>query len=299
MLERFDQFFHSLWLSIGIALGTSVGAMGQAAGDAGIDPRFGNNFRFPRRVLSSGMEPFGAEEVHDEHDRIRIPEPMVFDLVRPLGAQRGEAEINTLAIIPLNRGLGRTDIPDAIGIVPDGTVKPEWAPEIEWAPADGFALEFELPFEEWSLRAYKSAAQITFGTGFEDRFIHGAQGILLYDKFTGKWSPTLLYVAGFQFDEYWSALGMFGFRTEIDGDDRGDRTSRIFNLSIFRHVGERTTLGVETNTSASLKGESEMLLMPQVHCELEDHWMLQFGAGCSFTKDYTLPESAFRLIYSF
>ncbi len=228
-------------------------------------------------------EPFGAEELYDGDDAPRIPEPMVFDLVRPLGARRGEAEVNVLGVFPLNRNLGEA----------------EWAPEVEIALADGFAVEFELPFEEWSLKSYKVAAQLTFGTAFNDSFIHGAQAIVLYDKDTGNVTPTLLYLAGLQFDENWSALAMAGLRTELEGDDRANRTETLFNFSLFRHVGDYTTLGVETNYSSSLVGGAEFRLMPQVHCELQDHIMIQFGAGCLFTQEATVPEAATRLIYSF
>lgn len=235
------------------------------------------------RFNTDWPEPFGAEELYDGDDSPRIPEPMVFDLVRPLGARRGEAEINTLAVIPLNRRYGQ----------------PEWAPEIEIAIADGIAIEFELPFEEWALKSYKMAGQVTFGTAFENSFIHGAQGILLYDKDTARWTPTLLYLAGVQFDESWSALAMAGLRTEFGGEDRGNRTEKLFNFSLFRHVGDRTTLGIETNTATSLVGNNEFRLMPQVHQELKDHIMIQFGAGCLFTSEASIPEAAMRLIYSF
>lgn len=59
-----------------------------------------------------------------------IPEPMVFDMIRPLAAPKGELEANTLALFPLNaRG---EDI--------------DWAPpEIEYAFANGWAAEFECP----------------------------------------------------------------------------------------------------------------------------------------------------------
>jgi hypothetical protein len=247
-------------------------------------PGFGEfQNRRASRFQTGWPEPFGAEELYDGDDSPRIPEPMVFDLVRPLGAKRGEAEINTLGVIPINRRLGRA----------------EWAPEIEFAIADGVAFEFELPFEEWSLEAYKTAGQVTFGKAFNDSFIHGAQGILLYDKETDNWSPTLLYLAGVQFDETWSALAMIGLRTEFGGEDRSERTERLFNFSLFKHINNFTTLGFETNSAFDLNGVSEHRLMPQVHCELRDHIMLQVGAGCLFTRQATIPETAFRLIYSF
>lgn len=35
---------------------------------------------------------------------VSVPEPLMFDLVRDLGARQGELEINALAEIPLNNG---------------------------------------------------------------------------------------------------------------------------------------------------------------------------------------------------
>ena len=74
-------------------------------------------------LLLLASVPAGAQEAPE------IAEPMVFDLVRPLGARRGELEVNALA----QRNLSG----------PDRNV--EWAPEIEYAVADGFAVELELP----------------------------------------------------------------------------------------------------------------------------------------------------------
>ncbi|MBX3422810.1 MAG: hypothetical protein KF752_14750 [Pirellulaceae bacterium] len=231
----------------------------------------------------AGVELFGADKLRDSDNRPRIPEPMVFDLVRPLGAQRGEAEINVLAIVPWHQRKRHA----------------EWAPEIEFAIRDGVALEFELPFEEGTLESYKFAGQVTFGTALGDRFIHGAQSILLYNRKTHNWSPTILYLMGMEFDRYWSALAMVGVDTEINGPDRQDRTRRLFNLSVFRHLTDHATLGFETNGATSLGGRNSLLLMPQLHWEWRDNIMLQTGTGVFFNSQVTSPESAFRLIYTF
>lgn len=246
-----------------------------------------------------GTEVLGAEGVRAEDDSPRIPEPLVFDLVRPLGAKKGEFEINTLALIPLNRRATSTGIPDPIGLVPTDRPRPEWAPEIEYAIADGVALEFEVPFEDATLAAYKMAGQVTFGTAFNERFIHGAQGILLYDKNSGNWSPVLVYIAGVRLDERWSTLWMYGFRTEINGDDAAERTERIINGSIFYDLNYHVTLGFETNWAQSLRGGGSLLATPQLHWEITDHWMLQSGLGIKFNSKSTLPELGIRLIRSF
>lgn len=44
-----------------------------------------------------GQEPYGAEDAGAEDDPVHIPEPMVFDLVRGLGAEKGEFEANVLS----------------------------------------------------------------------------------------------------------------------------------------------------------------------------------------------------------
>lgn len=234
-------------------------------------------------IGSFRLEPFGAEELRDADNKPRIPEPMVFDLVRPLGARKGETEINVLSLVPYNQRSARS----------------EWAPEFEWAVADGVALEFELPFEDWTLESYKMAGQLTFGTAFNDHFIHGCQSILLYDRRSNRWSPTLLYIAGVQFDDYWSALVMAGLRTGLPGDDRSERTESLFNFSVFRHLSDYVSAGLESNSSTSLSGKAEHRLMPQLHLELQDHIMLQLGSGCLFSPKGTIPESALRLIYNF
>ncbi len=79
-------------------------------------------------------------------DQIQLPEPMVFDLVRGLGARAGELEANTLFMSPLRRGHAEL----------------AWAPEVAWAPIDDLALELELPVANMELEAVKLALQQTF-----------------------------------------------------------------------------------------------------------------------------------------
>ena len=82
-------------------------------------------FFLPLFVATSGSaqeaEPFGAEDGGAQAHAPIIPEPMVFDLVRPLGALKGELEGNTLVEIPL----AQTDPSDPSVF---------WAPEVEAAP---------------------------------------------------------------------------------------------------------------------------------------------------------------------
>lgn len=242
------------------------------------------------------------ERVSGEEKGPRIPEPMVFDLVRPLGVKRGEGEVNVLGLVPLKRKSRTVDQSlDPLGLVRRSadTQGLEWAPEIEYAVRDGLAFEFELPIENATVEAYKAAGQLTFGTGFEHRFIHGAQTIVQYDRHPKVWTATFLYLAGFRLNETWSLFGMFGPRAELGGSVADRRTELLGNVTLFADVTERLVAGVEMNINQVTDGNSSVLIMPQLHVEVSKHWMLQAGAGVRFTNDLTLPEAGFRFIREF
>jgi hypothetical protein len=246
-----------------------------------------------------GGEPLGAEDASAEDDRPRIPEPMVFDLVRPLGAKRGEVEFNTLALIPARRvRIAGHGLPDELGVLPDHTRRTEWAPEIEMALWDGFAVEFELPFEEGHLAAYKTAVQLTLGTAFDNKYIHGIQAIAQYDVDPEVGLLTFLYIGGLRLDETWSILFMGGFRAEIGGGNLTESTERLFNFNLFADVCDHLTVGVESDYAVAMGGDSSLLLMPQLHWEVHDNAMLQSGAGVRFADGVTVPEIGVRAIIS-
>jgi hypothetical protein len=246
---------------------------------------------------NDSAEPWGAEDQSAEDDRPRIPEPMVFDLIRPLGARRGEFEINTLVIAPLRAvPENRDTVPDALGLAGEGV---EWAPELEYAVHDDIALEFELPFQDGTLGAYKGAAQWTFGTDPDQQFIHGAQLIVQYDRAAVSWLPTLLYLAGRRIDDTWSVLGMFGARGNSAAELGGDRVEFVANVSVFADFAQHLSFGLETNFAQTFTGRSALLLMPQVHWEITDFVMFQGGIGARLTSDGTVPEAALRLVRSF
>lgn len=262
-------------------------------------------FHHPQRIereRGQGVETFTIERVSGEEKGPRIPEPMVFDLVRPLGAKAGEWEVNTLALIPLNRKSETIDeVADPSGLVRRSSDKRgvEWAPEIEFVLADGIALEFELPMENSNLEAYKVAGQWTFGTTLHNRFIHGTQGIVKYSIDSKLWSTTLLYVAGFRFDPTWSILGMFGARGFTNGAPGGSDVEVLSNVTLFADLHERLVAGIETNLNQVVGGDTAFLLMPQLHYEISKHWMLQAGGGAQFTSAFIVPQLGFRLIREF
>ncbi len=275
--------------SLGVAVALSCGVL--AADDFYVDP-------IPRHSLNPGFEIADEDLALDptiqrhrhtldpaaEENPVWIPEPLLFDLVRPLGARQGELEANVLAAFPWKRlrrdpdrdpfGPGATT-PDRRGI--------EWAPEIEYAVTDGFAIEFEFPFEDATLEEYKLGLQWTFGTAFDNQFIHGLHVLIEPNTEWLQWNTSWLYVWGIRFDEHWSMLGMAGIRLDLEGSRQYESFDRLLNVSIFREVSDRLVLGVETNYAGRFDGTPELIIVPQLHYEFTKNFEIQAGLGFGFT----------------
>lgn len=185
-----------------------------------------------------------------------IPEPMIFDMIRPLGAVKGELEANVLAIKPLNGE------PLA------------WAPEIEVAVADGLALELELPMTGTRVDSLKLGVQGTFGTGLDGRFVHGIQYLGTIDR-AGRLGSSVLYLAGVRYDRHWSSMTMIGAKAK--NSLQPGRAVLLANHSLFRDVGRSTTAGVEVNHMGGRAGS--WLVVPQLHQRLGHRAVVQLGAG--------------------
>ena len=97
----------------------------------------------------------GTDPAHN--GLLDFPEPMVFDMVRGLGAEKGEVEVNTLVLVPTS------------------PVAAWWAPEIEAAVVDNFALEFEVGLRNIDLEALKFAFQGTVAMKEGGKTGHGLQ----------------------------------------------------------------------------------------------------------------------------
>jgi hypothetical protein len=209
-----------------------------------------------------------------------IPEPLVFDLVRPLGARRGELEINTLVQYPLG---GRPRLL-------------EWAPEIEWAFADGYGVEFELPMDNSVIDAYKLAFQGTFGTGFRGRYVHGWQTINELHPEDGRILMDALYIGGYRVDDRWSVLTMTGLRRTALG--RGGHNRGLLNVSLFNDLSPNWVVGVETNLEFARRHPNYLLIMPQAHWRISGYYNLQFGLGAEKPPGERFrPALALRLIW--
>lgn len=222
-------------------------------------------------------------------ETVTIPEPLMFDLVRGLGAKKGELEINALADFPLNNFSDR-------GI--------EWAPEIEYAVFDNLAIELEFPMTDFELEAFKTAIQWTIGSSKNNKFIHGIQ--VIGEKYLNDdiLELSFLYVPAYRFNAVWSVIGLFGVMTESGSDAASIDNTILLNASVFADLNKHTVVGLELNNSDPTlqkidDNKMELLILPQVHYEFDIGFSLQFGLGPKFSQSQTNTSAVLRVIKSF
>lgn len=210
---------------------------------------------------ASHQKPSDPDEGTLSSVRPRIPEPMVFDLIRPLGAERGEFEVNSLfRISPFENGK-RTLY---------------WAPEIEYAFLDGYGIEFEVPLANQRVDSYKGAIQGTLPGPAPSKFIQGWQALAEVSReHPSQHHINLLYLAGARWHPKWSVFSMTGVERESAG-----ATSYAFlgNYSLFHHKNRAVTYGFETNWKGRGESGRSTLLMPQLQLR-KTRLNLQVGAG--------------------
>lgn len=203
------------------------------------------------------IEPNAA---HRDH-YMRIPEPMIFDLMRPLGARRGEMEVNALVDYDARAG----------GL--------SWAPELEYAFDDGFALEVELPFENADLSKYKFGLQKTMETDLARGMINGWQSILYKDYGSKYISADVTYIHALRWNERWSSVSLLGLRMHhLNGHTR---TDPLLNNSVLYDVSTRLTLGLEFNHEMQSGNRWRYRVTPQMHYDLNQFYTAQLGWALS------------------
>jgi hypothetical protein len=220
-----------------------------------------------RRALLAGIAllgcvsvPVGAQSHGHAGALPPMPEPMVFDLVRPLGAKRGELEVNTLLVQSTQRGAPLA-----------------WAPEIEWAFRDGLAIEGELPFEDGQLKTYKVALQGTLRSSADGRLQHGWQVIGQRVRADDSWSADALYLAGYRPWPKVTLFSMSGARRSVF--DGAPAVQAVQNTTVFFQPSGGVILGVETNLVLGAADRRSRLIMPQLQLELAGKYLAEFGVG--------------------
>jgi hypothetical protein len=233
----------------------------------------------PVTVLADHSPPPGdPDEATFASSRLRIPEPMVFDLVRPLGAPKGELEVNTLFLA----GAG------------DGSML-DWAPEVEYTFADGWGLELELPMQNSRVEAYKLGLQGKLPGLSTARTLQGVQVIVEWERDVRSTRVDLLHLFGWQVSPDWSVVAMNGVRRYPS--PRTD-LGYLGNYSLFRRFSSRLELGLETNLETAAGEPGYLLTMPQVLWRAAG-FNIQAGVGAETEDRATNLKAAWRISREF
>lgn len=209
-----------------------------------------------------------------------FPEPMVFDLMRGLDAKKGETEINTL--------LGTTFTGNDQHMLIN--------PEIEYALADGLAVELEVPIDKKPLSS-KFGVQYTI-TPPSSKFMLGLQGI--YEPFLHERREdfSLSSVVNYRFTQRWSLVSMVGLR-DATVLGKNDHYAFILNISIFYEVSDKFSVGIENDRNIYYgKEKLKALTIPQVSWKINPRIKIQSGAGLNWYNQRSV-EGYLRLISEF
>lgn len=228
--------------------------------------------------LAPASTPDDPDEATFASSRLRIPEPMVFDLVRPLGAPKGELEVN--ALFRASSGDGSTL---------------EWAPEVEYTFVDGWGVEFELPMQNSRVEAVKFAVQGKLPGLSSARTLQGVQAIVEWDRAVRSAQVDVLHLFGWQVSPDWSVFSMNGIRRYT-----APRTDYGYlgNHSVFRRFSSRVELGLETNFQLAAGEPGYVLVMPQVLWRIGE-FNLQAGLGSLTEERETRLQAAWRFSREF
>lgn len=238
-----------------------------------------------------------------ERDKVLHAEPLFIDLIRDLGARKGEKEWNV--------GMGlkpRKDYDEYETLI-----------EYEWAPIDRLGLEIEFPFSFYypengstmaprnKLNSFKVAAQWSFlvsqkySTSMALGYLHefALTPFTNYGKsrfFTGnifnpffvaakRWGSnyhTLLYTGPSIFQEY----GHNGYHVVYE----------IHSNFHYMISGTRNFIGLEVNKYISSDG-FDITLRPQMRLGIKDNLMIGIVTGIALGNNAERVSTFLRLIY--
>jgi len=226
-----------------------------------------------------------AEVEEEMPPKVLHAEPIYIDLMRDLGARRGEAEWNV--------GIGLTDNLDYDTY--------ELLVEYEWTPIDRLGLEIEVPATIYTGRSeqadvpadrvesLKLAAQWTFLVSpraatslavgyinelkFADLENWGDEPLLMGNKF----NPFV--VAAKRWGRNWHTLLYTGPSQTIifDGPDEPFSWEANWNVH-YMLPGTRNFLGVEFNQRFR-EGDFDMVIRPQMRIGLDEHLLIGIATG--------------------
>lgn len=202
------------------------------------------------------------EDVDRAHRGPRVPEPMVTDLVRNLGAAQGELEANVLFVAPTRAASAA-----------------QWAPEIEVVFWDGWALELELPMRGTHVESFKLGLQATLGVSDDRRFAHGLQWLGELRSDGARVDNTLVWIGALRFSQRFSAMLLTGARVDVGTRDGAVSLRAMASPTLFYEPNRSVSIGVESRVWLASNGAHSVDVVPQVRWRPIDPLTIQLGAG--------------------
>ncbi len=244
-------------------------------------------------------------EVEERKEPVKVlhAEPLYIDLIRDLGARKGEREWNV--------GLGITDkrnFDEYTALV-----------EYEWAPFNRFGLEVELPFTLYApatgsinrpqnkLNSIKLGSQYSFfvsekmKTSLAVGYIHEFEltDFNSYRKeqlFTGNiYNPFL--VAAKRWGQNFHTLLYTGPQFAHHFSDNSVNTNWQINTNFHYMIdGTRNFIGVEFNKEIN-KGDFDMTIRPQMRVGVTENLLVGIVTGIPVNRENERFSTFIRLIY--
>jgi hypothetical protein len=243
-------------------------------------------------------------ENHKEPDKVLHAEPLYIDLIRDLGARKGEKEWNV--------GLGLTD-----NLRFDSY---EALVEYEWAPINRLGLEVELPFTFYSpvngtaenslpsnrLNSIKIAAQWTFfvkepmATSMAIGYINEFE-LSDFTSFGSPFIKGIIYNPFFVVAKRWGnnfhSLLYTGPMIEQNFSTNKFHTTYDINTSFhYMITGTRNFIGIEFNKTID-KSDFDMTIRPQMRLGIADNLLIGIVAGIPVSRENERLSSFIRLIW--
>jgi hypothetical protein len=245
------------------------------------------------------------EEIQHKKKPVKIlhAEPLYIDLIRDLGARKGEKEWNV--------GWGITDNKKYAAY--------EALVEYEWAPINRLGVEVELPFSFYSasetntnvpqnrLHSIKLAAQYSFlvseplKTSLAIGYIHEFEitPFSNYGKgtfFTGNiYNP--FFVAAKRWGQNFHTLIYTGPQYEVERGNKNSNLNWQINTNFHYMIdGTRNFVGIECNKNIQ-NNQIDITLRPQMRLAITDNLLIGIVSGLNLKKQAERFSFFFRLIY--
>ncbi|MEB3223329.1 MAG: hypothetical protein VKS61_14735 [Candidatus Sericytochromatia bacterium] len=241
-------------------------------------------------VLAGLAAPALAEEAGPPPEYNWVPEPMLFDLIRSLGAKAGEREVG----VGLHRRADELEL---------GT-------EVELMVADGHGLELELVNPQGESRGVRGVYQATLGRLLDGRVLHGPHLVGAYAPGLSRTEASAVYVVTARLSPQWTLLAMAGGRLDhgaapaAEGAEAAPGAAEltrgaVLNASLFRDLSDSFIVGLEGTWEQRPTGLGELELMPQLRWDLDEGLHVQAGLGLTSEAGVTRPMSSLRVSHAF